>query len=208
MTGYKRWMENDFRYSTDAAHDWRPGGRRYVSAEDAVDQYLRLRAEMRGAPAIDYERAMCVDTSPSPENPASLQAHEVFFLEQVFARTRRKVPRYKWRVWGAVRVQRASLAEAARAEQVQRRTELKRIHDFEELERWCEHYHETFPRDAENPWEVLLEKAGISTETARTYRDAVDAQIEQQLVGEGSLVRNAVRDDENAREVEAVPEAM
>jgi hypothetical protein len=207
MTEYDRWMENDVRYSTDAAHDWRPGGRRYLSAEDAVDQYLRLRSEMSGQPAIDYERAMCVDTSPSPENPASLQAHEAFFLKQMFRRARQKVEDFEWRVWGVIRIECYTLAEAARAEQKRRRQELKRLHGREQLEAWCEHYRKSMP-DGEDPWSRLLEQPGISDETARTYRDEVDARIEQQLVGQGVLIRNAVRDEDDERDIEQPNEVL
>lgn len=195
-TGYQRWVENDVRYSTGASHDWRPGGARYVSAEDAVDQYLRLQSEMNGQPAIDYERAMGVDTSPSPENPATLKAHEAFFLEErIFKQARRWVRPYHWRVWGVIRFDMYSIREAYRTEERRRRREIKDTHTAEELEAWCAHYRLEFP-EVDDPWTRLKAEPGISHQTAWRYRRLVDQRVEQALAEEGVLVRGAVRPDE------------
>jgi len=199
------WLEDTSTYSSDLDRDWRVHRATYVSAEDAVDQYLRLRSEMQGMPAIDYERAIAVDSSPTPQNPASLKAHEAFFLERIFHRVRGEVGRHRWRVWGLVRVHRYTLREAAREEQLHRREEIQYLHSRDGLRAWCDRYGVPFPADAQDPFQYRRDHTGISPEspqTAKRYRDNVDARLEEELVSEGSLIRDAVREDEDVRELE------
>ncbi|MFB6374068.1 MAG: hypothetical protein ABEN55_13365 [Bradymonadaceae bacterium] len=213
-TDYRQWLEDDLRYSTSADHDWRAGGHKYTSARDAVDRYLRLQSDMDGQPAIDYEQAMCVDASPAPENPASTRAHEAFFLEKVFRATRRDVEIHQWRVWCLVcgvrfgdsmrgePIDQRSFREAARMEGRYRRAELQRLHHLDDLESWCEAYGLPFPSNQKDPFEYRMEKPGITSscpKTAKRYRDAVDAQLEQHLVGRGAFV-GTVRPGEGERD--------
>ncbi|MFB6372814.1 MAG: hypothetical protein ABEN55_06815 [Bradymonadaceae bacterium] len=209
-------LEDDVRYSTESS-DWRPTGR-YVSANHAVSTYLKLTGQLEGLPAIDYREALAVDTSPDPDNPAGERAAERVFLERVFARVRGKVGPSKWRVWGGVRFELMSLRAVARQESAERRRRIERCRELEGLRTLMERWGCPDPTDQETlaawaksrglhvwpwagaPWEAAKDICGISRETAKTYRDEVDAKVEQMLSGRGVFVSDAVRDYEDVRE--------
>lgn len=212
------YLEDDVRYSTES-DDWRPTGR-FVSANHAVSVYLKLTGQLEGLPAIDYREALAVDTSPDPDNPSSERAAERVFLERVFARVSRKVGASKWRVWGGIRFQLMSLREVASEESSTRRRRVERCEtrealcalmarwdcpdptDQEALDAWADGqglHPDEWP-DSDAPWSAAQDMCGISRETAKSYRDEVDAKVEQGLSGRGVFVSDVVRGDDEVRE--------
>lgn len=84
--------------------------RRYVSADDAVGEYVRALTLIDGAPAIDYAKPL-VQSAASPENPALNAIDDVLDLQQVFALTRARVKAEHWVVWCERRVNQRPFGE-------------------------------------------------------------------------------------------------
>lgn len=72
--------------------------RRYLSADDAVGEYLRAVALIDGSAAIDYEKPM-VQSTPSAENPALDAIDDVMELRRVFVVSSARVQPEHWVVW-------------------------------------------------------------------------------------------------------------
>lgn len=77
--------------------------RQYLSADDAVGEYLRAMTLIDGAPAIDYAKPL-VQSTASPENPALNAIDDVLDLRRVFALSRLRVKHEQWVVWCERRV--------------------------------------------------------------------------------------------------------
>lgn len=96
--------ENLLSLSTASmGRDDRP--RRYLSADDAVGSYLKLRALVEACPALDYTRlGDLVQSEPSCENPHLERLSEIWFLEAVFTKARTLAGEKRWEHWVRVRV--------------------------------------------------------------------------------------------------------
>lgn len=95
--------ENLLALSTAAFHE--AGPRRYLSADHAVGEYLKLRSLVEACPALDYERiGMMVQSQAAPENPHIDKMSEIWFLEKVFERARGLSTDLHWAHWVRVRV--------------------------------------------------------------------------------------------------------
>ena len=105
-------LDNSLELSNLALREWRP--RRYVSAEHAVDQYLRMRSLMGGEKAMDYQKiSLRVQTSPAPENPALDAVDDIVELEAAMGTIKGRVSTGEWTAWCAIRVFRKSLREVS-----------------------------------------------------------------------------------------------
>lgn len=88
-------LENSLLLST---HQSYTGLRRYMSADDAVGEYLRAMSAIDGCAAIDYAKPL-VQTAPSPENPNLNAIDDIIELRRVFVLTAARVQRDHWIVW-------------------------------------------------------------------------------------------------------------
>lgn len=95
--------ENMLSLSTAAIDHDRP--KYYLSADDAVGAYLKLRALVEACPALDYEKlGDLVQSQAAPENPHIDKLSEIWFLERVFDRARGIASDVQWHHWTRVRV--------------------------------------------------------------------------------------------------------
>lgn len=190
------------RLATDV--DWhgrpeRPGGARYKSAEDAVDAYLRLLSSLEGV-AIDYQEVYTSEGAGTKPGPGDARTTELVYLVGVFRDTCDRVAVDQWRVWTMIRRHRLSLREAATAESKKQRAEVRACPHLEALGEWEARYGHEVPDGADQPYRAAQDVAGISHDTARRYRDHVDSQVEQILVGDGAMGGPSVRTDAEMRD--------
>ncbi len=95
--------ENLLALSTAAMSEPRP--RKYLSAEHAVGEYVRLKTLIEACPALDYERiGMMVQSQAAPENPHLDKLSEIWFLEDVFTEAHELAGETRWKHWVKVRV--------------------------------------------------------------------------------------------------------
>ncbi|RDV36164.1 hypothetical protein DV096_20490 [Bradymonadaceae bacterium TMQ3] len=103
-------IENSLTLSTDALREERLP--RYVSAEHAVDHYLRLALQCGGLSALDYRSVgLFIQHAPPPEPGHIRDLSTRWELEAAFSQARDRSLEEDWTVWCEVRIHHRSYRE-------------------------------------------------------------------------------------------------